>query len=111
MWLYDAEENGGKWAKINRPTAGARFEKELPIGNHPLQLCSLGTPNGQKVTILLEELLEAGVPQLECDAWFDSHWRRRSIQFRFCRNQPEFQNSSLGRPFCENQGRQTTPNL
>jgi glutathione S-transferase len=68
VWLYDAE-NGGEWAKINRPTAGARFDKELPVGNHPLQLYSLGTPNGQKVTILLEELLEAGVPQLEYDAW------------------------------------------
>jgi GST-like protein len=68
VWLYDAE-NGGEWAKINRPTAGARFDKELPVGNHPLQLYSLGTPNGQKVTILLEELLEAGVSQLEYDAW------------------------------------------
>jgi len=62
-------ENGGKFAKINRPTAGAREEKELPRGKHPLQLYSLGTPNGQKVTIFLEELLEAGHEGAEYDAW------------------------------------------
>ena len=50
-------KNGGKWANINRPTAGATHEKELPVGKHPLQLYSLATPNGVKVTILLEELL------------------------------------------------------
>jgi GSH-dependent disulfide-bond oxidoreductase len=53
-------ENGGQFASINRPTAGAREEQELPVGEHPFQLYSLGTPNGQKVTIMFEELLEAG---------------------------------------------------
>src|SRR5699024_8037887 len=68
VWTFD-EENGGKFASINRPTAGARFDKELPRGKHGLQLYSLATPNGQKVTILLEELLEAGHKDAEYDAW------------------------------------------
>ena len=63
------EGNGGQFSSINRPTAGARFEKELPEGEHPLQLYSLGTPNGVKVTIMLEELLEAGVSGAEYDAF------------------------------------------
>ena len=57
IWTWDAE-SGGKWASINRPISGATREAELPRGKHPLQLYSLATPNGQKVTILLEELLE-----------------------------------------------------
>src|SRR3954471_1497095 len=61
--------NGGAFANINRPTAGARHEKELPVGVHPLQLYSLATPNGVKVTILLEELLASGHPGAEYDAW------------------------------------------
>lgn len=68
VWIQDGE-NGGTFASINRPTAGAREEKELPKGKHPLQLYSLGTPNGQKVTILLEELLELGYKEAEYDAW------------------------------------------
>ena len=60
--------NGGQFASINASTAGARFERELPVGKHPLQLYSLATPNGQKVTILLEELLAAG-HDAEYDAW------------------------------------------
>jgi GST-like protein len=60
----------GRFAAINRPVAGPTHEAELPIGEHPLQLYSLGTPNGQKVTILLEELLAAGHRQAEYDAWF-----------------------------------------
>src|SRR5579863_10024890 len=59
----------GRFANINRPTAGAQFEKELPVGRHPLQLYSLGTPNGQKVTIMLEELLALGHSGAEYDAW------------------------------------------
>src|SRR3954469_16457958 len=59
----------GRFANINRPTAGAQHEKELPIGRHPLQLYSLGTPNGQKVTVLLEELLALGHTGAEYDAW------------------------------------------
>lgn len=68
VWHWDSN-NGGQWASINRPTAGARHEHELPVGEHPLQLYSLATPNGQKVTILLEELLAAGVSEAEYDAW------------------------------------------
>ena len=67
VWTMD-EGNGGKFAGINRPTAGAREDRELPHGDHPFQLYSLGTPNGQKVTILFEELLAAG-HQAEYDAW------------------------------------------
>jgi GST-like protein len=63
------KENGGKFANINRPTAGPTHDKELPVGKHPLQLYSLATPNGVKVTILLEELLAAGHSGAEYDAW------------------------------------------
>lgn len=67
VWISDTE-NGGKFASINRPTAGAREQRELPQGKHPLQLYSMATPNGVKVTILLEELVEAGC-EAEYDAW------------------------------------------
>jgi len=67
VWKWE-KQNGGAWAGINRPTAGARYEKTLPVGKHPLQLYSMGTPNGQKVTILLEELLLLGVSGAEYDA-------------------------------------------
>ena len=60
---------GGQFASINRPESGARFERELPVGKHPLQLYSQGTPNGQKITIMLEELLAAGHTGAEYDAW------------------------------------------
>ena len=68
VWSWDSE-SGGRFANINRPTAGATHEKELPIGKHPLQLYSLGTPNGIKVTILLEELLALGYEGAEYDAF------------------------------------------
>lgn len=68
IWTWE-KPNGGKFAGINQPTAGSRFEKELPIGRHPLQLYSLGTPNGVKVTIMLEELLTLGYSGAEYDAW------------------------------------------
>ncbi len=67
VWTMDSE-NGGTWASINRPTAGARHEAKLPQGEHGLQLYSLATPNGQKVTIMLEELLALGA-----DAEYDAH--------------------------------------
>jgi GST-like protein len=67
VWEYDPD-NGGQFAGVNRPTAGAREEHELPVGEHPFQLYSLGTPNGMKVTIMFEELLEAGYAA-EYDAW------------------------------------------
>ena len=60
VWTWD-QGSGGRFAQINRPIAGATHEKPLPIGEHPLQLHSLGTPNGVKVTILLEELLALGI--------------------------------------------------
>jgi GST-like protein len=68
VWVW-AQPNGGKFASINRPVAGATHEKGLPVGQHPLQLYSLGTPNGVKVTILLEELLALGHHGAEYDAW------------------------------------------
>ena len=68
VWTW-IKPSGGTFANINRPTAGAQFEKELPIGKHPLQLYSLGTPNGIKVTIMLEELLALGHTGAEYDAW------------------------------------------
>jgi GST-like protein len=68
VWKWDAE-SGGRFAKINRPIAGATHEKDLPVGNHPLQLYSLATPNGVKVTVLLEELLAIGREGAEYDAY------------------------------------------
>ncbi|WP_337269639.1 glutathione-dependent disulfide-bond oxidoreductase [Oryzifoliimicrobium ureilyticus] len=68
VWTWD-QASGGAFANINRPIAGATHEKELPVGRHPLQLYSLGTPNGQKVTIMLEELLALGHSGAEYDAW------------------------------------------
>jgi GST-like protein len=68
IWTWD-KESGGRFANINRPIAGPTHEKELPVGKHPLQLYSLGTPNGVKVTVMLEELLAAGHSGAEYDAW------------------------------------------
>jgi len=69
VWEWKQNPNGGAFASINRPISGATHDKALPVGSHPLQLYSLGTPNGQKVTILLEELLALGVTGAEYDAW------------------------------------------
>src|SRR6202012_2423284 len=68
VWTWNME-SGGRFASVNRPVAGATHDKELPVGKHPLQLYSLATPNGQKVTIMLEELLAAGHTGAEYDAW------------------------------------------
>ncbi|MDK2760560.1 MAG: glutathione-dependent disulfide-bond oxidoreductase [Sphingopyxis sp.] len=68
IWTWD-KESGGQFANINRPIAGPTHDKDLPIGKHPLQLYSLGTPNGVKVTVMLEELLESGHDGAEYDAW------------------------------------------
>ncbi|MBB6487854.1 glutathione-dependent disulfide-bond oxidoreductase [Rhizobium lusitanum] len=68
IWTWN-KANGGQFANINRPIAGPTHEKELPVGRHPLQLYSLGTPNGVKVTIMLEELLALGHSGAEYDAW------------------------------------------
>ena len=64
VWTWN-KDNGGAFAAVNRPTAGAQREAELPVGEHPFQLYSLGTPNGQKVTIMPEELLELGITEAE----------------------------------------------
>jgi GSH-dependent disulfide-bond oxidoreductase len=68
VWTW-TKESGGKFASINRPVAGPTHEKELPVGRYPLQLYSLGTPNGVKVTVMLEELLQLGHAGAEYDAW------------------------------------------
>ena len=68
VWVWD-KENGGKFANINRPISGYTVEKDLPVGNNPFQLYSQGTPNGVKVTIMLEELLNLGIDEAEYDAW------------------------------------------
>ncbi len=68
VWTWD-KESGGRFASINRPIAGPTHDKELPVGTHPLQLYSLATPNGVKVTVLLEELLALGHTGAEYDAW------------------------------------------
>ena len=68
VWTWN-KASGGRFANINRPVAGATHDKELPVGRHPFQLYSLGTPNGQKVTIMFEELLAAGHAGAEYDAW------------------------------------------
>ena len=68
VWTWN-KEAGGRFASINRPVAGTTHDKELPVGKHPFQLYSLGTPNGVKVTVLLEELLAAGHAGAEYDAW------------------------------------------
>ena len=68
VWTWD-QESGGKFANINRPISGATHDKELPVGKHPMQLYSLGTPNGVKVTVLLEELLALGHDGAEYDAY------------------------------------------
>src|SRR5713226_2162673 len=70
VWSWNKPNSTmGRFANINRPTAGAQYEKELPVGRHPLQLYSLGTPNGVKVTVMLEELLACGHKGAEYDAW------------------------------------------
>ena len=68
IWTWE-QESGGMFASINRPVAGATRDKALPVGRHPLQLYSLATPNGVKVTVMLEELLALGHSGAEYDAW------------------------------------------
>ena len=68
VWTWE-QPSGGQFANINRPVAGATHDKALPVGKHPFQLYSLATPNGQKVSIMLEELIEKGISAAEYDAW------------------------------------------
>src|SRR5438128_2679333 len=72
VWTWN-KASGGRFANINRPIAGPTHDKELPVGRHPLQLYSQGTPNGVKVTILLEELLALGHKGAEYDAWLTTN--------------------------------------
>lgn len=67
--VWNWQPQGGKWGALNRPVAGATHDADLPVGKHPFQLYSLATPNGQKVTIMFEELLAAGFSEAEYDAW------------------------------------------
>ncbi|NBD95818.1 MAG: glutathione-dependent disulfide-bond oxidoreductase [Gammaproteobacteria bacterium] len=69
IWTWEQDENGGRFAKINRPEAGATHEKALPVGKHPHQLYSLATPNGVKASLMFEELLDKGYSDAEYDAW------------------------------------------
>ena len=79
VWEWNTE-SGGRFANINRPIAGATHDKELPVGKHPLQLYSLGTPNGVKVTVLLEELLALGhVHQRTVDQFPERHLLRHQL--------------------------------
>lgn len=84
VWEWK-QNNGGAFANINRPVSGATHDRVLPVGAHPLQLYSLGTPNGQKVTIMLEELLALDVSGAEIRRTADSHRRRRPVLQRLCR--------------------------
>jgi GST-like protein len=91
------ESSGGRFANINRPVAGATHDKELPVGKHPLQLYSLGTPNGVKVTVMLEELLAAGHTGAEYDAWLVRIHQGDQFGSGFRGDQPELQDPRAGR--------------
>ncbi|KAL3789456.1 hypothetical protein ACHAWO_002785 [Cyclotella atomus] len=88
VWKWIIDEGSNKWATVNRPTAGPRTEKELPLGKHPLQLYSMATPNGQKVTIMLEELLEMGIKEAEYDAWLIEIGKQDQFSSGFCKVNP-----------------------
>ncbi|STE83495.1 glutathione S-transferase [Escherichia coli] len=90
VWTWD-KSAGGAFANINRPVSGPTHEKTLPVGKHPLQLYSLGTPNGQKVTIMLEELLALGVTGAEYDAWLIRIGDGDPILQRLCRSEPKLE--------------------
>ena len=91
VWQWD-KESGGRFANINRPIAGATHEKELPVGEHDLQLYSLATPNGVKVTVLLEELLELGIKAAEYDAYLIDISEGDQFSSGFVAINPKFQN-------------------
>jgi GSH-dependent disulfide-bond oxidoreductase len=88
VWSWN-KSNGGEFANFNRPIAGPTHDKELPVGRHPLQLYSLATPNGVKVTVMLEELLALGRSGAEYDALADQDQRRRSVRKRLCSRKPQ----------------------
>jgi GST-like protein len=92
VWTWNKGSGGSPVTSLNRPIAGATHEKELPVGRHPLQLYSLGTPNGQKVTILLEELLALG------HSGADQDRRRRPVRQRVRGSEPELEDTRLVGP-------------
>ena len=97
VWTWN-KANGGRFANINRPIAGPTHDKELPVGTHPLQLYSLGTPNGEKVTIMLEELLALGHTGAEYDAWLIKIGEGDQFGSRLRRGQPQLQDPGAGGP-------------
>ena len=96
VWTWN-KESGGKFANINRPIAGPTHDKELPVGRHPLQLYSLATPNGVKVTVMLEELLARGYSGAEYDAWL-IRIDRQSVRQRLRGGQSELQDTGADGP-------------
>ncbi len=96
VWSWN-KASGGRFANINRPIAGPTHDKELPVGRHPMQLYSLGTPNGVKVTVMLEELLALGHRGAEYDAWLINIGNGLAVRQRLCRREPEFQDPGAGR--------------
>ena len=90
VWTWN-KPNGGRFANINRPISGSTHDKELPVGRHPLQLYSLGTPNGVKVTVMLEELLALGHNGRGVRRLADQDRRRRSVRQRLRRDQSQLQ--------------------
>ena len=97
VWTWN-KENGGRFANINRPIAGPTHDKELPVGRHPLQLYSLATPNGVKVTVMLEELLALGPRGRGIRRLADQHRRGRSVRQRLRRREPELQDPGADGP-------------
>ncbi len=97
VWTWD-KDNGGPFANINRPISGPTHDKELPVGRHPFQLYSLATPNGQKVTIMFEELLAAGHSDAEYDAWLINIGKGDQFGSGFVEREPEFENPRAARP-------------
>ena len=95
VWVWN-KPSGGLFANINRPVAGSTHEKELPVGRHPFQLYSLATPNGQKVTIMLEELLALGHKGAEYDAWLIKIGEGDQFGSGFVAINPEFQDPGVG---------------
>ena len=106
VWTWD-KPNGGEFANINRPIAGPTHDKELPVGKHPLQLYSLATPNGVKVTIMLEELLALGHKGAEYDAWLIRIGEGDQFGSRLRGGQSELQDPGAAGP----QRRQADPRL
>ena len=97
VWAWN-KENGGRFANINRPIAGPTHDKDLPVGRHPLQLYSLATPNGVKVTVMLEELLALGHTGAEYDAWLINIGDGRPVRQRLRRGEPQLQDPGADGP-------------